>query len=134
MRARAASRFGTAFTVSIEARHGISTGVSAHDRLTTIRSAIAENGGPADIVSPGHVFPLSAHPQGVLGRSGHTEGSVDVARLAGFRPAAILCELMNPDGSMMRGEAARSFARAHGFPSLSIAQLVAYRRSIEGSR
>lgn len=122
------SRYRTAFTVSIEARHGVSTGVSARDRLTTIRSAIADAAQPEDLVSPGHVFPLRAHPQGVLGRRGHTEGSVDLARLAGFKPAAVLCELMNPDGSMMKGQAARDFAAAYGFPVLSIAQLVEYRR------
>lgn len=122
------SRYRTAFTVSIEARHGVTTGVSAADRLTTIRAAIAETAAAEDLVSPGHVFPLRAHAQGVLGRRGHTEGSVDLARLAGFRPAAVLCELMNPDGSMMRGQAARDFAAAHDFPVLSIAQLVEYRR------
>lgn len=126
------SRFHTAFTVSIEARHGVSTGVSALDRLTTIRAAIADNGRPGDIVSPGHVFPLRAHSHGVLGRRGHTEGSVDLARLAGFKPAAVLCELMHPDGSMMRGESARNFAARHGFPVLSIAQLVAFREQAGG--
>ncbi|MGE5492218.1 MAG: 3,4-dihydroxy-2-butanone-4-phosphate synthase [Actinomycetota bacterium] len=122
------SRFRTAFTVSIEARHGVSTGVSALDRLTTIRAAIADAAQPEDLVSPGHVFPLRAHPQGVLGRRGHTEGSVDLARLAGFKPAAVLCELMHPDGSMMRGRAARDFAKRRGFPILSIAQLAAFRQ------
>lgn len=125
------SRFRTAFTVSIEARQGVSTGVSAKDRLTTIRAAIADAARPEDLVSPGHVFPLRAHPQGVLGRRGHTEGSVDLARLAGFKPAAVLCELMHPDGTMMRGQAARDFAAAYDFPVLSIAQLVEYRRQSE---
>lgn len=125
------SRFRTAFTVSIEARHGVSTGVSAHDRLTTIRTAIAESAQPEDLVSPGHVFPLRAHPQGVLGRRGHTEGSVDLARLAGFKPAAVLCELMHADGSMMRGQAARHFAERHGFPVLTVAQLATFRRYAE---
>lgn len=120
------SRYRTAFTVSIEARRGVSTGVSARDRLTTIRAATT--GKAADIVSPGHVFPLRAHPDGVLGRRGHTEGAVDLARLAGFPPAAVLCELMHPDGTMMRGDAALAFARAHDFPALSIADLIAYRQ------
>lgn len=122
------SRFQTAFTVSIEARVGVSTGVSAHDRLTTIRAAVLPEEQPGGVVSPGHVFPLRAHPQGVLGRRGHTEGSVDLARIAGFKPAAVLCELMHADGTMMRGQAARDFAQRHGFPVLSIAQLVEYRQ------
>lgn len=127
------SRHQTAFTVSIEARQGVTTGVSARDRLTTIRTAIAPNARPHDVVRPGHVFPLRANPDGVLGRRGHTEGSVDLARLAGFQPAAVLCELMNPDGSMMRGEAARRFAAERGFPVLSISQLVEYRQAFECS-
>ncbi len=89
------SRFGTPFTVSIEARHGVTTGVSAADRVTTIRAAIAHDARPDDVVRPGHVFPLRATPGGVLARAGHTEGSVDLARLAGLQPAAVLCELMN---------------------------------------
>lgn len=124
------SRFQTAFTVSIEAREGVTTGVSAHDRLATIRSAVMPDRYPGGIVSPGHVFPLRAHPNGVLGRRGHTEGSVDLARLAGLKPAAVLCELMNPDGTMQRGSAAREFAVARGFPVLSIADLVSYRERI----
>lgn len=127
MVARNESRHGTAFTVSIEARQGVSTGVSARDRLTTIRAAVAADARPEDLARPGHIFPLRAHSQGVLGRRGHTEGSVDLARLAGFPPAAVLCELMNADGSMMRGAATEAFAAAHGFPLLSIAELVRYR-------
>ena len=127
MVARNESRHGTAFTVSIEARQGVSTGVSARDRLTTIRAAVAADARPADLARPGPIFPLRAHSQGVLGRRGHTEGSVDLARLAGFPPAAVLCELMNADGSMMRGAATEAFAAAHGFPLLSIAELVRYR-------
>lgn len=122
------SRHGTAFTVSIEAKEGVTTGVSAADRLTTIRAAIAPDAAPADLARPGHVFPLRAHSRGVLGRRGHTEGSVDLARLAGFSPAAVLCELMNPDGTMMRGAALDAFAAAHGFPLLTIAQLAEYRQ------
>lgn len=121
------SQYGTAFTVSIEAREGVTTGVSAVDRITTIRAAMA---GPADaIVSPGHVFPLVARDGGVLARRGHTEGSVDLARLAGLSPAAVLCELMNPDGTMARRPEALVFAQQHGLPVLTIADLVAWRES-----
>ena len=120
------SRHGTAFAVSIEARHGVSTGVSAADRVATIRAAIASGAKPDDLVSPGHVFPLRAHPQGVLGRRGHTEGSVDLAKLAGLAPAGVLCELMNPDGTMMRGEALARYAGANGFVALHIAELADY--------
>lgn len=121
------SRFGTAFTVSIEARHGVSTGVSAADRVTTIRAAIADNAAPEDLARPGHVFPLRARRNGVLDRRGHTEGSVDLARLAGLKPAAVLCELMNADGTMTRGEQITQFAALHGLPMISIADIVAYR-------
>ena len=125
------SRHGTAFTVSIEAREGVGTGVSAVDRVTTIRTAIAPGATAAALVSPGHVFPLRAAPGGVLERRGHTEGAVELARLAGLQPAAVLCELMNPDGSMMRGDALVAFSRAHGFPMLTIEELVAFRRDME---
>ena len=125
------SRYGTAFTVSIEAREGVTTGVSAADRVATIRAAIAPDAKPADLVSPGHVFPLRAAPGGVLERRGHTEGAVELTRLAGLRPAAVLCELMNEDGSMMRGDQLVAFSRAHGFPMLTIAELVEYRQAQE---
>lgn len=131
MVARNLSRHGTAFTVSIEAREGITTGVSAADRVTTIQAAIAPRARADDLVSPGHVFPLRAAPGGVLERRGHTEGAIELARLAGLRPAAVLCELMNGDGSMMRGDALLAFSRAHGFPMLTIAELVAFRRARE---
>lgn len=121
------SRYGTAFTVSIEARHGVSTGVSAADRITTIRAAIAPGAGTDAVVSPGHVFPLVAVDGGVLERRGHTEGSVDLARLAGLSPAAVLCELMNPDGTMARGDDVTAFAERHALPMLTIAELVAWR-------
>jgi 3,4-dihydroxy 2-butanone 4-phosphate synthase len=121
------SRYGTPFTVSIEAREGVTTGVSAADRVTTIRAAIAPDAKPSDLVRPGHVFPLRANPAGVLGRKGHTEGSVDLAVLAGLQPAAVLCELMNEDGTMMRGDAIERFARERGFPILTIAELIAWR-------
>lgn len=123
------SRFGTPFTVSIEARHGVTTGVSAADRVTTIRAAIAHDARPDDVVRPGHVFPLRATPGGVLARAGHTEGSVDLARLAGLQPAAVLCELMNPDGTMMRGEQIEQFAQERDFPILTIAELIQWRRA-----
>jgi 3,4-dihydroxy 2-butanone 4-phosphate synthase len=127
------SRYGTAFTVSIEARDGVSTGVSAADRVTTIRAAIANAAVPYDLVSPGHVFPLRAAPGGVLARRGHTEGAVDLARLAGLKPAAVLCELMNPDGTMARGEQVERFASVHGFPLLTIAELAEYRMALEAA-
>jgi 3,4-dihydroxy 2-butanone 4-phosphate synthase len=123
MTSRNECRNGTAFTVSIEARHGVSTGVSAADRLTTIRTAIADNASPEDLVRPGHVFPLRAQPGGVLARRGHTEGTVDLARLAGLKPAGVLCELMTRDGEMLRGRAAKSYARRHGFPVITIAEI-----------
>lgn len=118
------SRHGTAFTVSIEAREGVSTGVSAADRVTTIRAATAAGAAPSDLVSPGHVFPLRAHPGGVRARRGHTEGAVELVRMAGLASAAVLCELMNPDGTMARGEQVRRFGEVHGFPLLTIDELV----------
>ncbi len=126
------SRYGTPFTVSIEARHGVTTGVSAADRVTTIRTAIAADAKPEDLVRPGHVFPLRATPGGVLARAGHTEGSVDLATMAGLQPAAVLCELMNPDGTMMRGEDIERFAEERGFPILTIAEMIAWRKAREG--
>jgi len=125
------SRYGTAFTVSIEAREGVSTGVSAADRITTIRAAIAPEAGPDAVVSPGHVFPLVAVDGGVLARRGHTEGAVELARMAGLSPAAVLCELMNPDGSMARRAEALAFAEMYRLPVLTIADLVAW-RSVHG--
>jgi len=125
------SRYDTAFTVSIEAREGVTTGVSAADRVTTIRAAIASDARSADLVSPGHVFPLRAAPGGVLERRGHTEGAIELACLAGLRPAAVLCELMNDDGSMRRGDELLAFSRQHGYPMLTIEELVAFRREQE---
>jgi 3,4-dihydroxy 2-butanone 4-phosphate synthase/GTP cyclohydrolase II len=118
---------GTAFTVSIEARHGVSTGISARDRATTIRTAIADHASPAHIVSPGHVFPLRARKGGVLVRTGQTEGSVDLARLAGCRPAGVICEIMREDGEMARRPELEEFAAKHGLLLLSVADLIAYR-------
>jgi 3,4-dihydroxy 2-butanone 4-phosphate synthase len=128
------SRYGTAFTVSIEAREGVTTGVSAVDRVTTIRAAIAENAKPTDIVSPGHVFPLRAMPGGVLARRGHTEGTVDLAILAGLKPAGVLCELMNADGTMTRGADVERFATQHNLPMLTIAELVEFREALAAAR
>ncbi|WP_144112064.1 3,4-dihydroxy-2-butanone-4-phosphate synthase [Paraburkholderia sp. BCC1886] len=124
------SRHGTAFTVSIEARDGVTTGVSALDRVTTIRAAIADSAKPADIVRPGHVFPLRAQPGGVLARRGHTEGTVDLAVLAGLKPAGVLCELMNADGTMTRGADVERFAQQHNLPMLTIAELVEFRQAL----
>ncbi len=121
------SHLGTAFTVSIEAAHGVTTGVSAEDRVTTIQAAIAPGASRDDLVRPGHVFPLCARAGGVLERRGHTEGAVDLARLAGLRPAAVLCELMNPDGTMARGRQVLRFAEEHDCPIVTIAELAAAR-------
>ena len=126
------SRYATAFTVSIEARQGVSTGVSAADRVTTIRAALEAAKGEAQlggIISPGHVFPLRAQAGGVLARRGHTEGSVDLATLCGLQPAAVLCELMNRDGTMMRGAALDRYAAENGLVALTIAELADYRRA-----
>jgi 3,4-dihydroxy 2-butanone 4-phosphate synthase len=127
------SRYGTAFTVSIEARHGVGTGVSAADRLATVRAAIADDALPGDLVSPGHVFPLRAADGGVLARRGHTEGALELCELAGLPHAAVLCELMNADGSMARGAQVQAFARKHGLPVLSIAELVPWRQAQGGA-
>jgi 3,4-dihydroxy 2-butanone 4-phosphate synthase len=121
------SAYQTAFTVAIDARHGITSGVSAADRLTTVRAATSQQAQPSDLVRPGHVYPLRARAGGVLTRRGHTEGSVDLARLAGLSPSAILCELMNPDGTMARGSDVTRFAKRHQFPVLSIADIVSWR-------
>ncbi len=125
------SLFQTAFTITIDAREGISTGVSAADRVTTIRAAIAPNAKPSDLSRPGHVFPLRAAAGGILSRQGHTEGSVDLAKLAGFQPAAVLCEIMNPDGSMAKGRDITRFSARFGLIVLSIAELLNYRREVE---
>lgn len=125
------SRFRTAFTITIEAREGVTTGVSAQDRVTTIRTAIADDARPSDLVSPGHVFPLRAAEGGVLARTGHTEGSVELARMAGLKPAAILCEITNPDGTMAKGDDIDLFAARHDMVVLSIAELVEHRLQSE---
>jgi len=121
------SRNETAFTVSIEAREGISTGISAADRARTIAVAIDASHGPDAIVSPGHVFPLIARPGGVLVRAGHTEAGVDISRLAGLNPSAVICEIMRDDGSMARLDDLMDFARQHGLKIGTIRDLIAYR-------
>ena len=116
----------TAFTVSIEAAEGTTTGVSAMDRITTIQAAIADNAVPEDLIRPGHVFPLSARQGGVLERRGHTEGTVDLMCLAGLKPAGVLCEIMNPDGTMARLPEISAFAERHAMPVLTIDDMVNY--------
>ncbi len=125
------SRHTTAFTVSIEAREGVSTGISAADRALTIAAAIDPAKGTADIVSPGHVFPLVAREGGVLVRAGHTEAAVDIARLAGLNPAGVICEIMKDDGTMARLPDLLPFAAQHGLKIGAIADLIAYRRRSE---
>jgi 3,4-dihydroxy 2-butanone 4-phosphate synthase/GTP cyclohydrolase II len=121
----------TAFTVSIEASQGVTTGISAFDRARTIQAAVAPEASPADIVSPGHVFPLRAVEGGVLVRAGHTEGSVDLMRLAGLHPAAVICEVMRPDGEMARLDDLRAFAARYDLPILTIAEIVGHRLASE---
>lgn len=121
------SPYGTAFTVSIEAAEGVTTGISAKDRALTIQVAIDPQSGPLDIISPGHVFPLRAHPKGVLARAGQTEGSVDLMRLAGLTPAAVICEVINEDGTMSRRQDLVAFAKKHNLILVSIHDLIEYR-------
>ncbi|MDR1872982.1 MAG: bifunctional 3,4-dihydroxy-2-butanone-4-phosphate synthase/GTP cyclohydrolase II [Deltaproteobacteria bacterium] len=121
------SPFGTAFTVSIEARHGVTTGISAADRCQTVLAAVKPGAGPRDLVSPGHIFPLRARPGGVLVRTGQTEGSVDLARLAGLEPAGVICEILNPDGTMARRPDLEIFAQNWDLKIVTVADLVAYR-------
>jgi len=125
------SRFETGFTVSIEARHGVTTGISAADRAKTILTAIADDAKPSDLVQPGHVFPLRARKGGVMVRVGQTEGSVDLARLAGLKPSGVICEIMDEDGSMARMPALEKFSEKHGLGICTIADLVEYRTRTE---
>lgn len=127
MTQRNGSKFGTNFTVSIEARHGITTGISAGDRARTILAAIADDVRPEDIVTPGHIFPLRAQKDGVLVRAGQTEGSVDLARLAGCKPAAVICEIMRDDGEMARMPELEVFAAEHGLKIAAVKDLIRYR-------
>ncbi len=125
------SRRGTPFTVSIEAKEGVSTGISAYDRTVTIKNAIHPRAIPSDLVSPGHVFPLRASDGGVLVRAGHTEASIDLMNIAELRAGAVISELMNENGTMMRGDALKNFAEQHAIPILTIAEIIAYRRKAE---
>src|SRR6476469_7534048 len=122
---------GTDFTVSIEAREGVSTGISAHDRARPIQVAIDPGSVPHDLVQPGHVFPLRAKPGGVLQRAGQTEAAVDLARLAGLIPAGVVCEIMNDDGTMARVPDLIPYCRRHGLKLITVADLIAYRRRTE---
>lgn len=121
------ARFSTAFTLSIEAAEGVTTGISAGDRATTIRAAVKRNAVPADIVMPGHIFPIKARPGGVLTRAGHTEAGVDIARLAGYEPASVICEILKPDGTMARLPDLIPVAKEHGLTIGTIADLIEYR-------
>ena len=125
------SGFGTAFTVSVEAAEGVTTGISAHDRAHTIRTLIDPKAACADIVTPGHTFPLRADPGGVLARGGQTEASVDLAKLAGLTPASMICEVMNDDGTMARLPDLEVFAERHQLKIISVEALQAYRRDHE---
>jgi 3,4-dihydroxy 2-butanone 4-phosphate synthase/GTP cyclohydrolase II len=131
MTAENRSGHGTAFTISIEAREGVTTGISAHDRARTVAVAIDPTRSADDLVSPGHVFPLVAKDGGVLVRAGHTEAAVDISRLAGLYPAGVICEVMNDDGSMARLPDLIKFAQRHGLKIGAIADLIAYRRRTE---
>ncbi len=131
MTAKNESPLQTPFTVTIEARHGVTTGVSAHDRAHTIQVAVDPESGPGDLVQPGHVNPLKAKAGGVLERTGHTEASIDLARLAGLRPAGVICEIMNDDGSMARVPDLAEYCQTHGLKMVTIKDLIAHRRRSE---
>jgi 3,4-dihydroxy 2-butanone 4-phosphate synthase/GTP cyclohydrolase II len=121
----------TAFTITVDVRHGLNTGISAEERTNTVRALANGNMGPSDFVRPGHVFPLIARPGGVLMRSGHTEAAVDMCKLAGLPPVGTICELVNDDGTVMRGPQIVAFAEKHGLKSLTVADLIAYRQARE---
>ncbi|MCG9547526.1 3,4-dihydroxy-2-butanone-4-phosphate synthase [Vibrio harveyi] len=121
----------TAFTVSIEAKHGVTTGVSAADRVTTIKTAANPNAKPDDLARPGHVFPLRARLGGVMTRRGHTEGTIDLMQMAGLQPAGVLCEVTNPDGTMAKTPEIVAFGRLHNMPVLTIEDIVAYRNQFD---
>ena len=125
---RNGSRYGTAFTVTVEAACGVTTGVSAKDRVTTVKAAVAADAVPADLNRPGHVFPLISRPGGVLERRGHTEATVDLMKLSALSPAGVLCELTNDDGTMARMPEIRGFAGKEGMPVLSVEDIVEYRK------
>jgi 3,4-dihydroxy 2-butanone 4-phosphate synthase / GTP cyclohydrolase II len=132
MAAKNESRFETAFTVSVEARDGVTTGISAADRARTVQVAIDPESQPEDLVQPGHVFPLKSKPGGVLERAGQTEAAVDLARLAGLTPAGVICEVMNDDGTMARVPDLVGYCERHGLKMITVADLIAYRREHEG--
>jgi 3,4-dihydroxy 2-butanone 4-phosphate synthase len=121
----------TAFTVSIEAKVGVTTGVSAADRVTTIKTAANPHAKPEDLARPGHVFPLRARPGGVMTRRGHTEGTIDLMQMAGLQPAGVLCEVTNPDGTMAKTPELVAFGRLHNMPVLTIEDMVAYRNQFD---
>ncbi|OHY96253.1 3,4-dihydroxy-2-butanone-4-phosphate synthase [Vibrio rotiferianus] len=121
----------TAFTVSIEAKQGVTTGVSAADRVTTIKTAANPYAKPDDLARPGHVFPLRARPGGVMTRRGHTEGTIDLMQMAGLQPAGVLCEVTNPDGTMAKAPEIVAFGRLHNMPVLTIEDMVAYRNQFD---
>ncbi|MEW4340230.1 3,4-dihydroxy-2-butanone-4-phosphate synthase [Vibrio diabolicus] len=121
----------TAFTVSIEAKVGVTTGVSAADRVTTIKTAANPHAKPEDLARPGHVFPLRARPGGVMTRRGHTEGTIDLMQMAGLQPAGVLCEVTNPDGTMAKAPEIVAFGRLHNMPVLTIEDMVMYRNQFE---
>src|ERR687893_1432526 len=125
------SRMGTAFTASIEAKNGITTGISTADRAHTCRVAVDEATGPDDLVMPGHIFPLRARPGGVLQRAGQTEAAVDLARMAGFKPAGVICEVMKEDGTMARVPDLEKFSKEHGVKLVTVAQIIEYRHAYE---
>ena len=127
------SKYGTAFTCSIEAAKGVTTGVSAKDRTTTVKAAVAKDAKPTDLSRPGHVFPLVAKPGGVLERDGHTEATVDLMRLAGLNPVGVLCELTLPDGSMAKMADIEAFSRREGIPVVSVEEIIAYRAKEESA-
>ena len=121
----------TSFTVSIEAKVGVTTGVSAADRVTTIKTAANPHAKPEDLARPGHVFPLRARPGGVMTRRGHTEGTIDLMQMAGLQPAGVLCEVTNPDGTMAKAPEIVAFGRLHNMPVLTIEDMVAYRNQFD---
>ncbi|AEG60958.1 3,4-dihydroxy-2-butanone-4-phosphate synthase [Desulforamulus ruminis] len=125
------SSFQTAFTVSIEAARGVTTGVSAADRVATVKAAVADQAGPQDLRRPGHVFPLKAKPGGVLERPGHTEANVDLMRLAGLKPYGVLCELTNPDGTMARLPEILAFSEKNDMPLVTVEDVIRYREMNE---
>ncbi|EDQ01399.1 3,4-dihydroxy-2-butanone-4-phosphate synthase [Shewanella benthica] len=124
------SQYGTAFTISIEAKVGVTTGVSAADRVTTIKAATADNAVAGDLARPGHVYPLRAQPGGVMTRRGHTEGTIDLMQLAGLKPAGVLCEITNPDGTMARLPEIIQFGAKHDLPVLTIEDIIEFRHAL----